>query len=51
MKYVWDICDVRSICGYAGEVGAEKWKEVEILQRHAVRLILVVSQAKANEVL
>ena len=41
---------VRPVYEYAGEVGAEKWKEIEVFHRYAGRLILGVSQATANEV-
>ena len=42
---------VRPVCEYAGEVlGGVGWKEAEVLQRRAGRMILSVGEGVANEV-
>ena len=42
---------VRPVYEYAGEIGGEKeWRDAEVLQRLAGRMILGVSRATANEV-
>lgn len=39
------------VCEYAGEVfGDKKWREAEVLQRKAGRMILGVGDGVANEV-